>query len=217
MSSIHRRVSRLRTRPTRDETRTKLFEAAAEIFAEIGIGAASVEAISTAAGFSRGAFYSNFASKDDLIVEMLADHVEQSMQRNLAMLAQHHDPVDFVAALRATDRSRQDPLGRAPLLHIELILYVARSKRRRPELAKRLRARRALIGEIVDVTNRASAPRDRVDPNWAGAMLLALEDGFRLHRLIDPDTTPADSFLRSLSELQRALGLDRRGRSARAR
>ena len=34
-------------------------------------------------------------------------------------------------------------------------------------------------------------------------MLLALEDGFRLHRLIDPDSTPADSFLRAVGELQK--------------
>jgi hypothetical protein len=36
--------------------------------------------------------------------------------------------------------------------------------------------------------------------------LLALEDGFRLHRLIDPETTPADSFLRAIGDLQRATG-----------
>jgi hypothetical protein len=39
------------------------------------------------------------------------------------------------------------------------------------------------------------------------AILLAMEDGFRLHRLIDPETTPADSFLRAIGELQRAMGL----------
>ena len=37
------------------------------------------------------------------------------------------------------------------------------------------------------------------------AMLLAMEDGFRLHRLIDPNGTPPDSFVQSLSLLQRAL------------
>ena len=36
-------------------------------------------------------------------------------------------------------------------------------------------------------------------------MLLAMEDGFRLHRLIDPDGTPPDSFVQSLSLLQRAI------------
>jgi hypothetical protein len=50
----------------------------------------------------------------------------------------------------------RDPLGRAPLPHMELILFVARAKKRRPELAKRLRTRRALITEIVVITNRAA-------------------------------------------------------------
>jgi hypothetical protein len=40
-----------------------------------------------------------------------------------------------------------------------------------------------------------------------GAILLALDDGFRLHRLIDPETTPADSFVRAAGDLQRAIGV----------
>jgi AcrR family transcriptional regulator len=201
-------MSRVRTRPTRDETRDRLFEAAADVFGERGVGGASIDAITEAAGFSRGAFYSNFSSKDELIIAMLADHVEQSIHRNLELLAQHPDPVDYVAALRAADRSSQDPLGRSPLLHVELILYAARATERRPELAEALRARRALVAEIVRRTHRAAGREGLVDPESIGAMLLALEDGFRLHRLIDPDTTPADSFLSAVSELQHALGLD---------
>jgi hypothetical protein len=137
------------------------------------------------------------------------DHVERSVRHLLDLLARHRDPGDFLVALRESDRSRQDPLGRAPLLHIELILFVARSEKRRPELAKRLRARRALATEIIAATNRDAGRRRAVDPAWAGAMLLALEDGFRLHRLIDPATTAADAFVRTVGELQRLIGLDR--------
>ena len=61
-------MSRVRTRPTRDDTRDKLFEAAARVFEADGIGGASIEAIAAAAGFTRGAFYSNFDSKDELIM-----------------------------------------------------------------------------------------------------------------------------------------------------
>ena len=200
-------MSRGRTRPTRDATRERLFAAAAEVFEQQGIGGASIEAIAAAAGFTRGAVYSNFASKDDLIIAMLEDHVDRSVRHHLDLLERHRDPVDFVAALRESDRGRQDPLGRSPLLHMELILYVARSEQRRPELAKRLRARRALVADIIAATNRAAGRGQVVDPAWAGPMLLALEDGFRLHRLIDPDTTPADSFVRAVSELQRLIGL----------
>jgi len=199
-------MSRLRTRPTRDDTCEKLFEAAATVFEEQGIGGASIEAIAAAAGFSRGAFYSNFKSKDELIIAMLEDHVEQSIRRNLDLLAKHASLDDFLEALRTMDRSHHDPLGRSPLLHMEMILFVARAEQRRPELAKRLRARRKMIAEIVETTLKNSGKTPR-NAEWTAAIVLALEDGFRLHRLIDPETTPPDSFLRAISDLQRAIGV----------
>ena len=200
-------MSRVRTRPTRDDTREKLFEAAARVFEEQGIGGASIETIAAAAGFTRGAFYSNFDSKDELIIAMLEEHVEQSIRRNLDLLARHKSPSDYIDALKSMDRSLQDPLGRSPLLHMEMILFVARAAKRRPELAKRLRARRKLVADIVETTLKNSGKTRSVDPAWAGAILLAMEDGFRLHRLIDPETTPADSFLRAIGDLQRAIGI----------
>ena len=200
-------MSRVRTRPTRDVTCEKLFEAAARVFEEQGIGGASIEAIAAAAGFTRGAFYSNFKSKDELIIAMLEDHVEQSIRRNFDLLSRHKNPVDFIDALKTMDRSQQDPLGRSPLLHMEMILFVARAEKRRPDLAKRLRARRKLTTDIVEITLKNSGNSGSLNPTWTGAILLALEDGFRLHRLIDPETTPADSFLRAISDLQRAMGI----------
>jgi AcrR family transcriptional regulator len=199
-------MSRVRTRPTRDDTREKLFEAAARVFEEQGIGGASIEAIAAAAGFTRGAFYSNFKSKDELIIAMLEDHVEQSIGRIRDLLEKHKNLADFIDALKTMDRSQQDPLGRSPLLHMEMILFVARAEKRRPELAKRLRARRKLIADIVETTAKNSNRNTLLNPNWVGAVVLAMEDGFRLHRLIDPET-PADSFLRAIADLQRAVGI----------
>jgi AcrR family transcriptional regulator len=200
-------MSRVRTRPTRDDTCEKLFEAAARMFEDQGIGGASIEAIAAAAGFTRGAFYSNFKSKDELIIAMLEDHVEQCIRRNLDLLDKHKNLADFIDALKTIDRSHQDPLARSPLLHMEMILFVARAEKRRPDLAKRLRARRKLIVDIVETTLKNSGKNGSLDPTWTGAIVLALEDGFRLHRLIDPETTPADSFLRAISDLQRSMGI----------
>src|ERR1700753_115316 len=200
-------MSRVRTRPTRDDTREKLFEAAARVFEQQGIGGASIETIAAAAGFSRGAVYSNFKSKEELIIAMLEDHVEQTIRRNLDLLAQHNSLVEFIDALRTTDKTKQDPLGRSPLLHMEMILFVARAEKPRPDLAKRLRARRKLIADIVETTSTNSGKNGPLNPAWTAAILLALEDGFRLHRLIDPETTSADSFLRAIGDLQRTMGL----------
>lgn len=54
----------------REATRQKLLDAAALVFAEEGLDAASVEAICERAGFTRGAFYSNFETKDDLMLAL---------------------------------------------------------------------------------------------------------------------------------------------------
>ena len=54
----------------RENTRARLMDAAAEVFAEVGMDAASVEAVCERAGFTRGAFYSNFASKDELFLAL---------------------------------------------------------------------------------------------------------------------------------------------------
>jgi len=104
-------MSRVRTRPTRDDTREKLFEAAARVFEDQGIGGASIEAIAAAAGFTRGAFYSNFKSKDELIIAMLEDHVEQSILRIRDLLERHKNLADFIEALKTMGRSQQDPSG----------------------------------------------------------------------------------------------------------
>ena len=61
----------------RRKTRERLLEAAYEVFAETGVHGSSVEAIAERAGFTRGAFYSNFDSKEELFFalaerEMLA-------------------------------------------------------------------------------------------------------------------------------------------------
>ena len=60
----------------RAETRDRLMDAAIRIFAERGVLGASVEELSERAGFTRGAFYSNFGSKDELVLALLSREAE---------------------------------------------------------------------------------------------------------------------------------------------
>ena len=86
---------------------------------------------------------------------------------------------------------------------LEPALGAAQLEWRRPELRQRLQVRRALIAESVHKLKRTAGTT--IDPQWAGAVPLALDDGFRLHRLIDPQREPADSFFQAVAELQRLL------------
>lgn len=63
----------------RAATRSRLAEAAVRVFARKGVDGASVEEICDEAGFSRGAFYSNFESKNDLCIDVMQRSVDQTM------------------------------------------------------------------------------------------------------------------------------------------
>src|SRR5882757_10334648 len=73
---------RLTREQSRDQTRERLLDAAQAIFMKKGFVAASVEDIAEAAGYTRGAFYSNFRSKSELFLELIRrDH--EAMQAGL--------------------------------------------------------------------------------------------------------------------------------------
>ena len=66
----------------RKQTRSTLVEAGVSVFAVKGIDGASIEEICDAAGFTRGAFYSNFSSRDDLVLAT----IEHRTSHDLDML-----------------------------------------------------------------------------------------------------------------------------------
>ncbi|TDY20228.1 TetR family transcriptional regulator [Paraburkholderia sp. BL6665CI2N2] len=90
----HKRTTRAESR---ERTRRRLLDAAASSIAEKGFAATSVEDIAAQAGYSRGAFYSNFNSKSDLFVELLRlDH--QNMQESLQKLRDAAPPGENLQA-----------------------------------------------------------------------------------------------------------------------
>lgn len=64
----------------RQQTRERLMDAAYRLFAEEGVRAVSIEAIAEAAGFTRGAFYSNFESKDELFFALADRELSARLQ-----------------------------------------------------------------------------------------------------------------------------------------
>lgn len=79
---------------SRENTRTRLLDAAHAVFGETGLDAASVEAVCERAGFTRGAFYSNFESKDELFLAL----VQRSSTEKLDIVADRVRGLDRSAA-----------------------------------------------------------------------------------------------------------------------
>ncbi|MGM7680008.1 TetR/AcrR family transcriptional regulator [Microbacterium sp. A94] len=89
----------------RENTRSRLLEAATQVFAEVGLDGASVEAICERAGFTRGAFYSNFESKDELFLQLASTIAEKRLTLvrsridefvESGLLTNDADPTDLV-------------------------------------------------------------------------------------------------------------------------
>ena len=72
---------RLTREQSRDQTRQRLLDAAQAVFTKKGFGASSVEDVAADAGYTRGAFYSNFSSKAELLLEVLKRDHDTIMQR----------------------------------------------------------------------------------------------------------------------------------------
>src|SRR5512141_226986 len=95
----------LRKRLTREEsraqTRERLLDAGKELFFNVGIDAASLEEVAETAGYSRGAFYSNFASKDELIVGVIGREIDRAHRDLHAIFAQDLPPTERLAVIRS--------------------------------------------------------------------------------------------------------------------
>ncbi len=118
----------------REQTRRRLLEAAARVFARRGFEAASVEEIAEAAGYSRGAVYSNFRDKDDLYVTFLEERMSEEAAELAAVASAAPGWPARMAALRAQYvRSHGKDTA---VLYAELQLAAARH----PDLRRKLRA-----------------------------------------------------------------------------
>ena len=139
----------------REATRQKLLDAAAQVFAEEGLDAASVEAICERAGFTRGAFYSNFETKDELFLE-LAGRVARarvdSVRQRVAQLEREGDLEDVATDALAVVQEVLDVSGDdrlAILLMSEIRIHALRD----PQLGSAYLAQdaemRASVAQII--------------------------------------------------------------------
>lgn len=94
--------TRLTRQQSQAQTRQRLLDAAQALFVKKGFGATSVEHITLAAGYSRGAFYSNFKSKTQLFIALLKrDH--ERIIAGLPAIVDHADAIEGEGARAGSD------------------------------------------------------------------------------------------------------------------
>jgi AcrR family transcriptional regulator len=179
-----RRGSRQQART--DATCRKLLAAAEKIFARSGYEAARLEDIATMAGYTRGAFYANFESKEDIFFALLEDWISEKLRSITSLLARYETRKERAVALRqyyvemAHDR-------RLVLFSLEYKLFAVRH----PEAYARIRARQDRLkkcgAEILGMVS--DSPRKLGLSNRAASTALgALSHALLLERLVNPQS-----------------------------
>ena len=170
-----------------ESTKRKLLEAAKRIFARDGFEAARLEDIAAGAGYTRGAFYANFDSKEDIFFALLDEWVRERIESGTAALLQHKNPLDKLAALRkhyagiAKDR-------RLVLISLEFKLFALRHPEAHARLRDRHRRMRASWAELLSELLHALGRKLPIKNPAASACLGALAQGMLLEHLVDPKT-----------------------------
>jgi AcrR family transcriptional regulator len=82
-----------------DDTRRRLFAAAAELFAAHGFGGTTVDEIARRAGVAKGTFFLHFATKDAVVTEIVAHQVRRARKAREAVHAARGTPVEALAAV----------------------------------------------------------------------------------------------------------------------
>lgn len=144
-------------RRSRANTRSRLVEAAIEVFADKPFGAVTVDDLVGAAGFTRGAYYSNFSSIQELFHDAYAQLSEAMLQEVGRVLDEARD--DFDLSSIETVFAALEPYGDQWFrLHQEFTLLAVRDAEARTRflghVAQFEGRMQELFGRIIDLLGR---------------------------------------------------------------
>jgi AcrR family transcriptional regulator len=181
---------RLSRKERQAHTRRRLMHSAASVAAQRGLERASLDAVAEHAGFTKGAVYANFESKEDLFLAMLDARFAERLAELDRILSSEEDPdvqaraaaAGFIAAIESEPEWQR--------LFFEFTLYAARNEGFRLELVARSRAMRERLAELLAARAARLGIEPVLPPKQVATMTLAMAHGVALERLLEPEAVP---------------------------
>ncbi|OBJ18308.1 TetR/AcrR family transcriptional regulator [Mycobacterium sp. 1245801.1] len=196
-------VKPLRSRPTRGEVRDRILDAASKVFAAEGFAGATIDAIGQAAGFTKGAVYSNFESKDELFLALLDREFE--LRGEQIAIALGRSDGDRAAAAREVSRSVLDSVREHSDYYVLLVEYWLRAQRD-PQLRERLIGRRRAAADqalhIVESTDTVPGDRRLTD---VAQLVVTINLGVAMEEVLRPGTINPDLLAQLITALLESI------------
>jgi AcrR family transcriptional regulator len=199
MGLVPRAAARLSREEKKAMTRAKLLDAAAAVFARKGFAGASLDDVAEEAGLTKGAVYSNFENKDDLIEVLLDERLTRQTEELGKLIDERAAPGQEAEIGGALYMSYLEENRDYYLLDFEYAVHLARN----PKLARRSSQGHArLESAMAEIMRRRAVEEGYELPLPVEDLtkaLFALGSGITLQRLIDPARVPDDLFARMLA------------------
>ena len=195
---------RLTRKQKQAETREQLLEAAERVFLRRGLAGSSVEEIAAEAGFTRGAFYSNFESKDQLFIELLQDRVYRNYARMVDRVEDEGgEPRERLRrGIEMVRDVQDDEQGRWLFrLWLECLTQAARDEEFRKLAAGFWSGNRKLMAESGSAQWKELGRKPPLPPEQIATGMIALDIGLAIQHMVDPDAVPLDLYVPLYEEL----------------
>ena len=182
-------VPRMTRAESQAQTRTQLLKTARQLFFDDGYHPTSLEKVADAAGFSKGAVYSNFRNKDELCIAVLDEVRAERLAEILAIMAKP-TTASRVEGLQAwAEKVIGDPAWTS--LEVEFAAHARHNEQLRNELASRLNG---ILQMLTGAADSADDSTPALPGGETATVMLALGVGLGLLRSIDP-SVPVDGLV----------------------
>jgi AcrR family transcriptional regulator len=165
------------------ETRAAILAAAFELCSERGLDGPSIDEIAGRAGFTKGAFYASFDSKQDLFMTMIDERFAAAVA-DLDEILSGDDPAAEAAAAAVQFVRRVNSAPGGPSLFFQFVAYAARDEDFRRRFADRYSSLHERIAAIYDRWARDFPKRPPVSIDEIVTMTSAMSNGFVLEQQI---------------------------------
>jgi AcrR family transcriptional regulator len=176
------------------QTRQDLLDAAARVFVARGFEGASIEAITDEAGYTRGAFYSNYSSKAELFAELLQQRVYETY-RDMARASAAGERQSLRKTGERLAAIQGDSQGRWLFrLWLELLAHAGRDKEFRKLAARFWSTTRELSAEGIRRAYDEAGKRPPAPPEQLATAMIAMDIGLALQHFVDPKAVPLTDY-----------------------
>jgi AcrR family transcriptional regulator len=193
----------------RRQTRDHLLEAAAQVLAERGFHGASLDEVAAAAGFTKGAVYSNFKNKEDLFLALLEEAYTRQMSALKPTIENSEIPPearlgDFVRVIRG----EMDLVPNMGALYLEFHVYALRNPTARARLNELENEDIQAIAGIIQGERTRRAIETNETAERTARIIVALFRGISMMRTANPEEAGEELLQSAIAFVSRALGVE---------